>query len=114
MIVARRDEPVNPFYVGLIAAGSLFAITACAYFVMAWRALQPAGEPAGASSLTDFLREYGALLLSGELVILAIATVGAIGLDEFRQRRAATRNAAAGPAKIPAAREPNSLDSADD
>lgn len=85
--MASRGERLNPFYVALVVVGVLFAVTACVYFVMALRALQPDDGESGASSLLAFVQRSGGTLMAGELALLAVATVGAIALDEFRQRR---------------------------
>ena len=91
-----RKESANPFYIALAIIGGVFAITACAYFMMALRALQPANEGGVAEpGIIMFLRHYGTHLLVGELVLLAIATFGAIALDDIRQRRAAKHSAMA-------------------
>ena len=39
--MAKAREPVNPFYVLLVLLGIVFLVTACAYGVMAYRALSP-------------------------------------------------------------------------
>ncbi len=69
--MAKAREPVNPFYVLLVLLGIVFLVTACAYSVMAYRALSPAlarqndGHP-----LTEFLDKHGMVLLAIELVLL--------------------------------------------
>ncbi len=70
--MAKAREPVNPFYVLLVLLGIVFLVTACAYGVMAYRAISPAlarqndGHP-----LTEFLDKHGMLLLAVELALLA-------------------------------------------
>jgi hypothetical protein len=105
----------NPFYVLLVAAGIAFALTACAYSVMTLKAVRPpeAQAPsagggrdratkqvrpsrplgyqaptAGGAALLVFLDEHGAGLMAGELALLALATVAAIGTDRYWGRRA--------------------------
>jgi hypothetical protein len=88
-----RKKPFNPFYVLLVIAGAAFAVTACAYGITAMRALRPnravAESPPQSAALTEFIDKHGNRLLVGELVVLAIATVGAISTDGYWTRRAA-------------------------
>jgi len=97
--VAKKKEPLNPFYPLLVLVGTLFSVTACAYGVMAFTAVRTgpieAGEAAG-QRLLVFLDQYGAALLAAQLVMLGIATVGAIGSDRYWIRRAALRATANG------------------
>lgn len=89
LAVAKAKEPVNPFYVLLVVLGVVFLITACAYGMMAYRAISPAAArgPSG-HALTDFLDRHGIELMGGELLLLAAATFGAMWLDGLRTRRA--------------------------
>lgn len=84
-------KPINPFYVLLVLVGAAFAITACAYGVTAMRALRPnraiAQPPAQKSSLIKLMDEHGERLLVGELLLLAVCTVGAISTDGYWSRR---------------------------
>jgi hypothetical protein len=93
-----RKKPVNPFYVLLVVVGAAFAVTACAYGVTAMRALRPsrtaADAPPQSSSLTEFMDEHGEQLLVGELLLLAVATVGAISTDGYWMRRGPTSTTA--------------------
>jgi hypothetical protein len=109
----------NPFYVLLVIFGIAFSLTACAYGVMAFRAVRGAGitsshehrdtshrssDPSGPTSdrpatetpageaLLKFLDEHGALLLGVELVLLALATFGAIGSDGYWSRATVDRS----------------------
>jgi hypothetical protein len=88
-----RKKTFNPFYLLLVVVGTAFVITASAYGVMATRALRPPRVAAGAeppkSSLLTFMEEHGEKLLVGELLVLAIATVGAISTDGYWAKRAA-------------------------
>jgi len=88
--VAKAKEPVNPFYVLLVILGVVFLITACAYGMMAYRAIAPRGGDSGSHELTAFLDHYGMQLLGFELALLAGATFGAMWLDQFRARQAAS------------------------
>jgi hypothetical protein len=84
-------KPINPFYVLLVVVGAAFAITACAYGVTAMRALRPnralAQAPPPQSSLVKLMDEHGERLLVGELLLLAVCTVGAISTDGYWSRR---------------------------
>lgn len=79
----------NPFYVLLVVVGIAFSITAFAYFVMTLKGAQAPGggaSPAGAA-LLKFLDDYGAIAMAIELMLLALATVGAISTDRYWMRR---------------------------
>jgi hypothetical protein len=105
MPVSKPQSATNPFYVLLIIAGVLFVITACAYFTMAVReaggAVREAGgavREAGGGSGPDhsfgaLVSRYGLTALIAELILLAIATFGAIGTDEYWSRRTANQAA---------------------
>lgn len=108
--MAKTKEPVNPFYVLLVLLGVVFVVTTCAYGTMAWRATQPvasyearptsngAAEATAAPSdnhpLMVLLDKHGIELLGGELLLLALATFGAMGLDSLRTRQAERQSAA--------------------
>jgi hypothetical protein len=90
--VAKAKEPANPFYVLVIVLGVVFLVTACGYGTMTYRAIAPApreGAPHDGADhpLMAFLDHYGMELLGGELLLLAGATVGAMGLDRYRTLR---------------------------
>lgn len=92
--MAKQREPFNPFYGLLVVLGVVFLLTACAYYVMAYRAIRPpaaAGAEAapGDHPLTRFLDRNGIQLLGWELALLAGATFGAMWLDRFRTLREA-------------------------
>jgi hypothetical protein len=78
----------NPFYALLAIVGVAFAITACAYGVMTFIELRGIMPAAGRGVLIEFMKSHGVKLLAGELLILAVATTGAIATDRFWQRRA--------------------------
>ena len=89
----------------LVVVGTLFAVTAFAYGVMAFTAVQRGPIRPGATPgqrLLVFLDQHGTWILAGELALLAIATVGAIGSDRYWDERAARRNKRP-QAEIPAA-----------
>ena len=97
--MAAGKQRTNPFYVLLVAAGALFAITACGYGVMALKQMRedpfaaalakaiPADpnqpEAVQSASFVDFFDRHGVRLMIGELVVLGIATLAAIGTDRF-------------------------------
>ncbi len=86
--MAKAREPVNPFYVLLVLLGIVFLVTACAYGVMAYRALSPeVARQAKPHPLTEFLDDHGVELLGGELALLAAASFAAMGLDRWRDLR---------------------------
>lgn len=88
--MARRSGPINPFFIVLVIAGIVFAVTACAYGVMTFLAMQ-AGYADEKPALLAFLEEHGSTLLAIELAVLAVATFAAIGTDSFWERRAAEK-----------------------
>lgn len=96
--MAKPKEPLNWFYIPLLASGVVFFLTACAYGVMVYRGTRTdlllAGETAPGGLLT-FLDERGMQLMGIELAVLALATIGTIGLDRWRWNRG--QNSAASP-----------------
>jgi hypothetical protein len=80
-----QKQPVNPFYSALVVVGVLFALTACAYGVMTVRGLDPQNADEG--GLVGFLDAYGVWVMVGELLVLGLLTVAAIGTDEYWTRR---------------------------
>ena len=89
MHVSKSKEPFNPFYAVLIVVGTVFAITACAYGMMAVVKLEPAGDgvsPTG--GLIGFMDRHGVTVMMVELGLLAVATFAAIGTDDYWTRRA--------------------------
>jgi hypothetical protein len=102
-----KNSRANPFYVLLVIFGIAFSLTACAYGVMAFRAVRgavfesdrraaygvnamsdaTASESPAGKALLRFLDEHGAFLLGVELGLLALATIGAIGTDGYWGRQ---------------------------
>jgi hypothetical protein len=79
MAAGRRRK--NVFQILLIPAGLLFVLTAIAYGIMAFSAVN--GDPAAAARqarhpLFAWLRVHGDATLLGELGLLAVVTVGVI------------------------------------
>lgn len=89
--MSQKRAGANPFYVLLVVFGVAFALTACAYSVMTFRAVRVPSiddESVGGAALLDFLDRHGGQLMAGELALLAASTVGAIGTDRYWMRRA--------------------------
>jgi H+/Cl- antiporter ClcA len=80
-----QPKPINPFYSVLIVVGIVFAITACAYGVMTVRGLDPRNADEG--GLIGVMDDYGIWILVGELLLLGLLTMAAIGTDEYWTRR---------------------------
>ena len=68
----------------LVVVGVAFVITAFAFFTMTLRAAQAAGE---SSLFMDAVAEHGMQAMIVELVVLAIATFGAMATDDYWTRR---------------------------
>lgn len=84
-------KSANPFYALLVLFGLAFVVTAAAYGVMATREARAAdtGQPVADHALMRWMHEHGNTALLSELALLGVCTFGAIGTDEFWQRRAA-------------------------
>jgi hypothetical protein len=80
--------PRNPFYVVLGVAGFAFTITAAAFCVSVLRGIRPETRSgSGSHPMERLLDLHGTTILTAELVILAIATVGAVWLDHVAGER---------------------------
>jgi hypothetical protein len=95
----------NPFYALLLMAGIAFVLTATTYGVMAFREARPAvaGEANAAAAehpLMKWMSRHGEAALMAELAFLAVCTVGAIGTDDYWQRRAASQHRSTQPKSI--------------
>jgi hypothetical protein len=87
----QYKKSANPFYGLLIIAGIAFVVTATAYCVMAYREREVAKAaelPAPKHPLMVWMKQHGEMALVAELAVLGIGTIGAIGTDDFWQRRA--------------------------
>jgi hypothetical protein len=82
----------NPFYPVLVGVGALFVVTAFAYFTMTIREMSPSG--AASSGFMTLLARHGLTALIVELILLAIATIGAIATDDYWSRKTAVAHAA--------------------
>lgn len=85
--MARRRR--NPFYALLGIAGFVFTITATSYCMAVLRVVRPAPQPvaAGIHPLHALMDRHGAGILAAELLVLAVATVGAVWLDHVAGER---------------------------
>lgn len=86
--MAKR-KGINPFYVLLVVFGIAFTLTACGYGVLILRDAQPIeGETSSAGrGLLEYLDRNGDWLMTVELTLLALATVGAIATDRYWMSR---------------------------
>lgn len=94
--MAKKGKSTNPFYIVLVVAGVLFAITACGYGVMTVRLASPQALIQQTSESTDnsfvlFFEDYGFTLMLVELAVLGIGTFAAIGTDDYWQQRGEKR-----------------------
>ncbi len=81
-----EPEPRNPFYILLLLASLLFAVTALAYAVvptLEQRAAE-AGRPPAASPLRDALRQDGWKWLLYEVAAMILFGLLSMGLDRLR------------------------------
>ncbi len=95
--MANRKQGVNPFYVLLVIVSTAFVITAFAYGLMGFNAINPTRATVAAADhpLWDLLRQHGSRTLLWELALLALFAVAAIGTDQFwacRARRPAEKD----------------------
>jgi hypothetical protein len=93
-----NKKPNNPFYVVLVLTGIAFLMTAIPYGLLLFRTqkLDPR-SPAAAKpehGWLAFVDRYGNRLFLSEIVILGVATVGAITTDQYWMRRAIARRSA--------------------
>ena len=92
--MSKELKVVNPFYVALLPVGVVFAITACAYGVMAVKMLKPdaaALDPSAPLTLVSFLDRHGFTVLMVEVALLAVTTCAAIFTDDYWTGRAQAR-----------------------
>ena len=82
-----RKAPRNPFYVVLGMVGFLFTITAASSCLTVLRGVRRETARAVKTPLETFMDRHGTALLAGQLALLAVATVGAVVLDEYRGRK---------------------------
>lgn len=87
----------NLFYVLLIPAGFVFAVTAFAYGYMAFQAVNAIRAEAGAHAghpLFQWLRAHGDAALLIQLALLAVLTVAAIATDNLWNRAVSREDSA--------------------
>lgn len=73
--------PRNPFSILLGAVGIAFTLTATCSCMAVLRGVRPETSRQSRSALDTFIDRHGTTLLVGELVVLAIATVGSVAHD---------------------------------
>jgi hypothetical protein len=88
----------NPFYIVLGIVGFLFTITAVSYCLAVLRVVQPTGATAASMShpLQTLMDRHGAGILAAELLVLAVATVGAVWMDHVEGEKIRAARLAAG------------------
>ena len=72
----------NPFYALLGLAGLAFTLTATSSCLAVLRGVRPETSRQGSTGLMAVMDRHGTAILVGELVVLAVATVGAVVLDQ--------------------------------
>jgi len=77
----------NPFYFVLGVVGFLFTITAASSCLTVLRGVRRETARAVKSPLETFMHRHGTALMTGQLAVLALATIGAVALDEYRGRK---------------------------
>jgi len=77
----------NPFYVLLGLAGLAFTLTATSYCLSVLRGVRPETARLARTGLMSVMDRHGTTILVAELVVLAIATVGAVALDSRAEDR---------------------------
>ena len=79
----------NPFTILLGVMGVVFTITAANYAFAVLRVVKAAKEGAAAEPhpLQMVMDRHGTAILVGELVILAVATIGSVALDHAEGER---------------------------
>ncbi len=91
--MARRRR--NPFYALLGLVGFAFTITAVCSCLGVLRGVRPeTAAVRGTHPIDRLLDRHGTAILVGELVVLAIATVGAVAVDHAEGERERSARAA--------------------
>ena len=86
-----RSARPNPFTVLLGIVGVAFTLTASAFCISVLRGVRPETSRQAAHGLDLLVSRYGTTALVVELVLLAVATVGSIALDEIGHREVRRR-----------------------
>ena len=87
----KSKKRKNPFYPMLIVVGVAFCLTASSYGMLMLRDMRNTSayayaeeEPSPSEmSFTELVDHYAVQLIVGELVLLAVATVGVIAVDSY-------------------------------
>lgn len=82
-----RKASRNPFYIVLGVVGFVFTITAASSCLTVLRGVRRETAGAAKTGLETFMDRHGTALMAGQLAVLALATVGAVALDEYRGRK---------------------------
>ncbi len=87
--VSKHGRSSNPFYALVLLAGLAFVISACAYGTMLVRISRhrPQEGPTATPAWIQWMQHHGTWLLLGELALLGILTVAAIGTDDYWEKR---------------------------
>jgi len=94
--MAGKPPAVNPFYVVLVLVGIAFTVSASAYGVWTLQGSRgPLPDYSRGSSqaagqthpLWDLMDRHGLTILMTEIILLAVATAGAMATDQHWQRR---------------------------
>lgn len=110
--MSRRRR--NPFYALLGLAGFVFTITATSYCMAVLRTVRPTVQAsATVHPLHALMDRHGAGLLAAELLVLAIATVGAVWLDHVEGERIRAARRAESEGRCSGGREPAASPSGD-
>jgi hypothetical protein len=91
--MTSSSKPPNLFQTLFLVVAITFALTACAYGVMAVHRIDPTGgseSTTGTHWLLGILDRYGGMLLLFELAILATTALAAVATDSRRKRRKGT------------------------
>ena len=82
IMVNSNRRHTNPFYVLVVIVGILFTLTASTYGVMTVKQTRPSSRQMP-SPLIMLMQRHGLTIMIVELSVLAIATVAAIGTDQY-------------------------------
>jgi hypothetical protein len=87
MISSSSPEPRNPFYLLLLVASVLFAITALAWAIIPTLEdnARAAGNPLPPSPARDYLRDHGGTWLLIEVAAMIVFGLLSMGLDRLRR-----------------------------
>jgi hypothetical protein len=77
----------NPFYALLGIAGFAFTVTATSYCLSVLRGVRPETSRVASTGLMAVMDRHGTAILAAELVVLAVATAGAVALDHRDEGR---------------------------